>query len=136
MLIGDTKNSETINSVNHATAPQLTAINCTVTYGDWACYTYCEFESAGTPSYAGTGEWKFVRAQQSQSMPAYGSFYGATIVDVNGNLVVDNTHAHDEDEDHNVMLPFDQLYGGGQGICGNPSHEGVTVIYNYQRDGQ
>ena len=131
MLIGDTKNSETINYVNHATAPQLTAINCTVTYGDWAKYTYCEFESAGAGSYHGPGEWRFVRVQPGPTYPAYSG-----VADANGNLVVDNTHAHDEDEDHNVMLPFDQLFGGDQGICGNPSHEGVTVIYNYQRDGQ
>ena len=51
-------------------------------------------------------------------------------VDANGNEVVDDTHVHNDGEDHQILCEFDQLYGGGQGVYGNPIHTGVTVVYN------
>ena len=42
----------------------------------------------------------------------------------------DDNHVHNEGEDHFIELTFDQLYGGGQGVYGTPTHEGVTVVYN------
>ena len=37
---------------------------------------------------------------------------------------------HNDGEDHHILCVFDQLYGGEQGVYGNPTHTGVTVVYN------
>ena len=50
--------------------------------------------------------------------------------DANGNKAVDDTHVHNEGEDHNLLLQFNQLFGGGQGVCGTATHDGVDVSYN------
>jgi len=96
-----------------ATASYLTCKNCTVTYGDWANYTYCEFEANGRGSYAAPDEWKFSRVQEG---------YATGGVDAN--------HTHDTDESHEELLVFDQLFGGDKGVRGGKTHEGVTVVYN------
>ena len=109
MLIG---NSEEVTD-GTASASYLTAANCTVTYRDWANYTYCEFEANGKGSYAAEGEWKFSRVQEG---------YATGGVDLN--------HTHDTDETHEELLVFDQLFGGDKGVRGGKTHEGVTVVYN------
>lgn len=96
-----------------ATASYLTAKNCTVTYGDWANYTYCEFESNGQGSYNDPDEWKFSRVQEGYATGG-----------------VDPNHTHDTDESHEVLLVFDQLFGGDKGVKGGTAHPGVTVVYN------
>ena len=96
-----------------ATASYLTAKNCTVTYGDWANYTYCESESYGKGSYAAADEWKFKRVQEGYATEG-----------------VDPNHTHDTDESHEELFVFDQLFGGDKGVRGGKTHEGVTVIYN------
>ena len=65
------------------------------------------------------------------------SFKGMTVepsTDANGNEVVDDNHVHNDGEDHNLLIVFDQLYGGptGDRYCtyGTATHDGVTVIYN------
>lgn len=107
MLIGNTE--EATDGV--ATASFLTATNCTVTYGDWVNYTYCEFESNGRPSYAGEGDWKYSRVQAGYATGGIGE------------------HTHDTDESHEVLLVYDQIFGGGKGVKGGKTHTGVTVIY-------
>ena len=121
MLIGNTGKTETVDGTTRAVAPQLTAENCTVTYGNWANYTYCEF--AGT-------NWPYVRAQAGISNSAYSNPRYGHPTDANGNKVVDINHVHNEGEDHQILCVFDQLYGGGQGVYGTATHSGVTVIYN------
>ena len=122
MLIGNTgKTTTTESGSTIAAAPQLTCENVTVIYGEWANYTYCAF--AGT-------SWPFVRVQEGISNSAYSNPRYGHPTDANGNTVVDDNHTHNEGEDHFVEIVFDQLYGGGQGVYGNPTHEGVTVIYN------
>lgn len=121
MLIGNSEESATVDGRTSASASYLTCQNCTVTYGDWANYTYCEF--AGT-------SWPYVRVQAGYSSDAYSNPRYGVATDANGNKAVDDTHVHNEGEDHNILLIFDQLYGGGQGVYGTPTHEGVTVIYN------
>lgn len=116
MLIG---NAET-SSGNSAIAEFLTATNCTVVYGDWAHYTYCEF--AGT-------SWPYVRVQAGYSNSAYSNPRYGHPTDANGNTVVDDNHVHNEGEDHFIECTFNQLYGGGQGVYGEPVHSGVTVIH-------
>ena len=82
-------------------------------------YHYCESESYGAPSYAGPGQWKFRRVEESE---------------YNGG--VDHTNCnHDTDESHYVCVPFDQLIGGGQNgsghypVRGLAEFPGVTVNY-------
>ena len=121
MLIGNTSKTETIDGRTVAIAPQLTCENVKVIYDDWANYTYCEFAGTGYP---------YVRVQEGISVGAYVNVRYGHPTDAAGNEVVDDNHVHNEGEDHHLLLVFDQLYGGGQGVYGNPVHEGVTVVYN------
>lgn len=121
MIIGNTGKTANVDGKTVAAAPQLTCENVTVIYGEWADYTYCEF--AGT-------SWPYVRVQAGVSNSAYSNPRYGHPTDANGNQVVDENHVHNDGEDHNILCVFDQLYGGGQGVYGNATHEGVTVIYN------
>ena len=122
MIIGNTgKTTTNENGSTVAAAPQLTCEGVTVIYGDWANYTYCEF--AGT-------SWPYVRVQEGVSNSAYSNPRYGHPTDANGNEVVDDNHVHNDGEDHQILCVFDQLYGGGQGVYGNPVHEGVKVVYN------
>ena len=123
MLIGDTGEKD---DNNMAIASNVTCKNVTVTYGDWANYHYCEFSSADYP---------FCRVEAGDSTGAYGNArVGGKYLDAKGNEVVDDNHVHNDGEKHNELIVFDQLFGGASGdryvTYGNPSHEGVTVIYN------
>ena len=121
MLIGNTGKTKVVGETTYADAPQLTCENVKVTYGDWANYTYCEFAGTGYP---------YVRVQAGISVEAYSNVRYGHPTDANGNTVVDDNHVHNEGEDHHILIQFDQLYGGGQGVYGQPTHDGVTVIYN------
>jgi len=121
MLIGNTGKEKVVDGTTYADAPQLTCENVTVTYGEWANYTYCEF--AGT-------SWPYVRVQAGISNSAYSNPRYGHPVDANGNEVVDDNHVHNDGEDHFILCEFDQLYGGGQGVYGTATHDGVTVVYN------
>ena len=121
MLIGNTGKTVDVDGTTYAAAPQLTCENVTVTYGDWANYTYCEFAGKS---------WPYVRVQAGVSNSAYSNPRYGHPTDANGNEVVDDNHVHHEGEDHHILCVFDQLYGGGQGVYGKPTHDGVTVVYN------
>ena len=69
--------------------------------------------------------YEFFAKTNGISNPRYGH-----PTDANGNEVVDDNHVHNDGEAHFELCVFDQLYGGGQGVYGNPVHDGVTVIYN------
>lgn len=121
MIIGNTgKTTTNENGSTIAAAPQLTCENVNVIYGDWMNYTYCEF--AGT-------SWPYVRVQAGTSNSAYSNPRYGHPTDANGNEVVDDNHIHNDGEDHFILCAFDQLYGGGQGVYGAATHEGVTVSY-------
>ena len=120
MLIGNSEETNTIEGKTVATASYLTTKNCTVTYGDWANYTYCKF--SGT-------NWPYVRVQGGYSCDPYSNPRYGVATDANGKKVIDDTHVHNEGEDHNILFEFDQLFGGGQGVYGTTTHDGVTVIY-------
>ncbi|MBQ7822013.1 MAG: hypothetical protein IJ391_07010 [Clostridia bacterium] len=123
MLIGNTNHTtKTDGGTTIAAAPNVTCVDCTVTYGEWANYTYCQFKAMNYP---------WVRVEAGESCHAYGNARYDYAVDANGNNVVDENHVHNEGEGHNVLIVLDQLFGGSQGgVYGNPEHEGVTVIYN------
>ena len=122
MLIGNPgKTTTTASGSTVAAAPQLTCENVTVIYGDWANYHYCKF--AGT-------SWPYVRVEEGISNSAYSNPRYGHPTDANGNTVIDDNHVHNEGEAHMDLHEFDQLYGGGQGVYGTATHDGVTVIYN------
>ncbi len=121
MLIGNSEETKTEEGRTSAAASYLTAVNCTVTYGDWVNYTYCEF--AGT-------SWPYVRVQEGYSNSAYSNPRYGHPIDANGKEVVDDNHVHNAGEDHFIECTFDQLYGGGQGVYGSATHDGVNVVYN------
>ena len=121
MLIGNTGKTTVVDGTTYADAPQLECKNVTVTYEDWANYTYCEFAGKS---------WPYVRVQEGISNSAYSNPRYGHPTDANGNKVVDDNHVHNEGEDHFILCEFNQLYGGGQGVYGTATHEGVTVIYN------
>lgn len=121
MLIGNPGKTVVVDGTTYAAAPQLTCENVTVTYGDWANYTYCEFAGKS---------WPYVRVQAGISNSAYSNPRYGHPTDANGNEVVDDSHVHNEGEDHFIECTFDQLYGGGQGVYGDPTHDGVTVVYD------
>ncbi len=121
MLIGNTGKTVSVGETTYAAAPQLTCENVTVIYDDWANYTYCAF--AGT-------SWPYVRVQAGISNSAYSNPRYGHPTDANGNTVVDDNHVHNDGEDHFIDCTFDQLYGGGQGVYGDSTHDGVTVVYN------
>ena len=122
MIIGHTRETATIDGRAYATASFLTANNCTVIYGEWANYTYCQFASVGG---------KFVREQGAENTDAYwnGKTW-TTAKDANGNVVVDSNHVHADGEQHSILLEFDQLFGGDTGVKGTATFEGVLVVYN------
>ena len=126
MIVGYTKTTATDeNGRTYATADHITCKNVTVIYGEWALYTYCQ-PSNVSPQY--------VRVQGGYSTdPYYSGRHWTAGVDANGNKMVDDNHVHTEGQAHNELHVFDQLFGGGQGVYGNPVHDGVTVIYNYDR---
>lgn len=124
MIIGNMSETKTEDgrTTPDPEAAGVTCKNVTVNYGDWMNYHYCEFEANGVPSYADEGEWKFSRVE--------GSEWGRE-----SNIDTDNCQ-HDTDESHNILLPVDQLFGGGQGVYGLREYAGVTVNYpaSYRRE--
>ena len=128
MLIGYTEQSEIINGRTEAIADFLTTENCTVSYGDWVNYHYCEFNN--TTSMEARYPW--VRVEAGLSNSAYSNpRYGHPIV--NGEAITAETHTeadHLPGDQHDMVATFHQLYGGGQGCYGGNSHvgNGVTEI--------
>ena len=128
MLIGNTDLGYGENRL--AQAPFLTCTNVDIYYGDWANYTYCQFTNQSDAS--GNGLWynnyPWVRVQAGENCSAYSNVrYGHPII--NGNAVTDGNHSHDKDngDECGASRPFNQLYGGGQGVYGQHTHPGVTV---------
>ena len=109
MLIGH------VDAVNGVADPTgyVTCENVKVIYGDWVNYHYCEDADLGAGSYNGPGEYKYARVEAGT---------GTDGIDL-------SACNHNTDESHNVLIVFDQLFGGGQGISGLKTYDGVTVVY-------
>ena len=125
MLIGQVGPDEIQNTTATVTADNVTCVNVTVIYGEWANYTYCEFSAMSYP---------FVRVQAGVSVDAYTNVRYGHPTDANGNTVVDDNHVHNDGEAHHELIVFDQLFGGPANAryCyyGISEHPGVNVIYN------
>ncbi len=131
MMIGSVRHNTTNNEGK--TIPNMTGISatdCTVNYGDWNNYYYCEFESNGHPSYSGPDDYKFSRVQHSE----------LNFTDSNGNGFVDADerasvtgckHDHTDAENNQaIYLPFHQLftgYGWGVNSIGLKEYSGIVT---------
>ena len=132
MLIGNTdepgadgKNAKT------ATATFLNCSDCVVVYGDWVNYHYCQFTNENNPGV----NWPWVRVEAGENCSAYSNPRYGQPLDAAGNQVQDSLHTHKSGDKCLELIPFNQLYGGGQGVYGGGqgteigSHpiEGVTI---------
>ncbi len=125
MLIGntDTPPADGKNS-KIATADFLTCTDVYVYYTNWAKYNYCQFSNHNS-------SWPWVRVQAGENCSAFSNPRYGVPNDVNGNKVVDLNHQHKEGDQCNVQIYFNQLYGGGQGVYGQPEHPGVRTDVKY-----
>lgn len=117
MIIGNIRHTQNIGTTTYPdpAAENVTCKNVTVIYGDWINYHYCEFKSNGHGSYDDEYTWKCTRVEASD--------WGSGGIDT-GNCT------HESFESHNMCLPVDQLFGGGQGVYGLAEYPGVTVNYH------
>ncbi|MBE6688788.1 MAG: hypothetical protein E7588_05870 [Ruminococcaceae bacterium] len=127
-----------IGSVRHNTTnddgkviPNMTGISatgCTVNYGDWNDYYYCEFEKNTMASYS--EDYQFSRVPHSE----------LNFTDYNVNGVVDADerasvtgckHTHTAEENHQaIYLPFHQLFTGyswGVSSIGLEKYSGIVT---------
>lgn len=131
MLIGNTETSAANeNGTNIASAPTLTCDNVTVKYGNWVNYHYCEFNN-----YNSSWPWVRVEAGANGNCSAYSNPRYGVPNDIHGNKVTD-AHTQDDHAEGDTcreLLEFNQLYGGGQGVYGQPAHAGVDVQKYYYK---
>lgn len=130
MLIGNTEQTAE-NNGHLAAARFLTCENVKVYYGDWAAYHYCQFanqtDAQGNTLWNSNYPW--VRVEAGENCSAYSNpRYGQPVI--NGVTVSTDNHTC-TGGNHMTELRFNQLYGGGQGVYGQPKHDGVEVI-NYR----
>ena len=134
MLIGNTELTAEGNK-HLAAAPFLTCNEDSegkptvkVYYSDWAAYHYCQFTNQDN---AWCNNYPWVRVEAGENCSAYSNpRYGVPVV--NGVKVSDMDAATlKEKQTGSEELRFNQLYGGGQGVYGQPQHDGVEVI-NYR----
>ncbi len=118
MLIGYTEESETVNGRTSATASFLTTENCTVSYGDWVDYHYCEFNNAENEN----NRYPWVRVEAGLSNSAFSNPRYGHPDDITDTPVTTIDHKHQEGDQHNMLATFHQLYGGGQGCYGGNNH--------------
>ena len=131
MIIGSIRENTT--NEDGKTIPDMNGISatgCTVNYGDWNDYYYCEFEKNGHPSYSGPTDYKFSRVPHSE----------LNFTDSNGNGLVDADerasvtgckHNHTDAENNKaIYLPFHQLftgYGWGVNSIGLEKYSGIVT---------
>lgn len=129
MMIGSIRNNLPADENGHVYPDMagITASNCTVNFGDWNDYYYCEFVKNGHPSYSGPNDYKFSRVPNSE-IDATNGKENATCIG----------HDHTGVEDNQaVYLPFTQLFTGyGWGVTskGLDDFDGITTIQITESD--
>jgi len=129
MIIGSVRHNTTNNEGK--TIPNMAGISatgCTVNYGDWNDYYYCEFEKNTMASYS--EDYQFSRVPHSE----------LNFTDSNGNGVIDADerasvtgckHTHTAEENHQaIYLPFHQLFTGyswGVSSIGLENYSGIAT---------
>lgn len=125
MLIGNTDTPPADGkNAKVATADFLTCSDVNVYYTEWAKYNYCQFTNYNS-------SWPWVRVQGGSYCQAYSNPRYGVPTDKNGALVTGYSHVHQDGDECNVPLYFDQLYGGGQGVYGQSEHPGVNTDVKY-----
>ena len=100
MLIGTVSRTTTENGYTTIDLSRVTAENCTVNFGDWHDYYYCEFEENTVGSYCGPTDYQMSRVPNEEIEGA-------------GDSAKCIGHDHTEGEDRQaVYLPFRQVFGG------------------------
>ena len=139
MLIGSVRENVTIDGHSYPKMDGITATGCTVHFGTWNDYYYCEFEKNGHPSYSGPDDYKFSRIPHSE----------INFTDSNGNGIIDTEderasvtgckHEHTAAEDNQcVYLEFNNLvtgYGWGvttMSLTNMPGVENLDVTHTEQ----
>lgn len=155
MLIGRVRKTVKWNGYDIPDLSKVTATNCTVNFGDWNDYYYCEIEANTQASY--TVDYQMSRLTKVKSVVGNvvtylddttetiteGSGYRHFVVVNNSNDPEDATcyhfyngsvynHTENEDKQH-IYLPFNQLFtGSGWGIRGidlkDLGLEGITIL--------
>ncbi len=124
MLIGNTDQPPADGkNAKVATANFLNCTNCVVIYDYWADYKYCQFTNNNNPGK----NYPWVRIQASQYNGAYSNPRYGHPKDLHDHLVTSDNHEHQEGDKCHEYIPFNQLYGGGQGVYGQTGHPGVTI---------
>ncbi len=118
MIIGSVRHNTT--NAEGKTIPNMKGISasgCTVNFGTWNNYYYCEFEKNTMASYS--EDYQFSRVDESE-----------IIFDENGNAI-GCTHTHTVAEDKRaVYLPFQQLFTGyswGVSSVGLKNYSGIKT---------
>lgn len=130
MIIGSVRHNT--KNDDGKTIPNMTGISatgCTVNYGTWNDYYYCEFEKNSIASYS--EDYQFSRVPHSE----------LNFTDSNGNGKIDTVeeresvtgckHTHTDEEDKTaVYLPFHQLFTGyswGVSSIGLKEYSGIVT---------
>ena len=98
--------------------------NVNVYYANWAKYNYCQFTNYNS-------SWPWVRVQAGENCEAFSNPRYGVPNDINGVRVTGFPHTHLEGDQCNVQIYFNQLYGGGQGVYGQPEHAAVNTEVKY-----
>ena len=123
MLIGNTDTPPADGrTAKVATAEFLTCRDVRVHWGDWVNYHYCQFTNDNNPGR----NYPWVRVEEGENCSAYSNPRYGQPTDAAGNKVTNASHTHKAGDTCHLELPFAQLYGGGQGVYGATTHEGVT----------
>jgi uncharacterized repeat protein (TIGR02543 family) len=121
MLIGSVRENVTIDGNVYPKMDGITAKDCTVHFGTWNDYYYCEFVKNGHPSYSGPDDYKFSRVPNDEIDTSNGK-ENATCIG----------HNHSDVEDNQaIYLPFNNLvtgYGWGVTTKVVGELEGVTIL--------
>lgn len=124
MLIGNTDTPPADGrTAQIAKADFLTCKNVVVYLGDWVNYHYCQFTNENNPGR----NYPWVRVEEGENCSAYSNPRYGQPLDKDGKQVQTASHAHQEGDECSLLMPFAQLYGGGQGVYGATSHPGVTI---------
>ncbi len=119
MIIGSIRHNKTVGNYVQPDMTGITANGCTVHFGEWNNYYYCEFEKNGHPSYSGPDDYKFSRVDNSELVIENGKVTGCS-------------HNHTDVENNRaIYLPFDQLftgYGWGVKSQGLKELEGIKIL--------
>lgn len=100
MLIGTVSRTTTENGYTTIDLSNVKAENCTVNFGDWHDYYYCEFEENTVGSYCGPTDYQMSRVPNSE-------------IEGTGDEAKCIGHEHTAGEDRQaVYLPFRQVFGG------------------------